>query len=113
MIITARMYGNSLGVFPNGYSANISEPSQNIIEFDAGRFTLDRSTLLNDSKSREHEAYVSYMTDVALLIKKRISDDPMVNMTDFAEGYRETFQGILRFEQNLANVSVNTLVVQY
>ncbi|GAU94895.1 hypothetical protein RvY_06594 [Ramazzottius varieornatus] len=106
MIITARKYGNTLGVFPNGYSANISEPSQNIIEFDAGRFTLDRSTLLNDSKTREHQAYVTYMTDIAVLIKKRIS--PPEDLVDPipVEAFREFFQDVLRFERRLANLTL-------
>ncbi|GAU89106.1 hypothetical protein RvY_01697 [Ramazzottius varieornatus] len=100
-IMLARKYGNSLGIFNNGLTPNISEPKQNVIEFEAGRFTLDRSILVNASKAREHKAYVDFMVEVAVLIQRRLGNE---NAND--ELYRPIFEDVLKFEKALANYTL-------
>ena len=107
-IKVARKYGNSLGIFPNGITPNISEAKQNVIEFDAGRFTLDRSVLVNVSKTEVHEAYVKYMTEVAVLMQKRMGNE---NANE--QNYRSIFQDVLKFEKALANVSIDSNLSSY
>ncbi|GAV06046.1 hypothetical protein RvY_16085 [Ramazzottius varieornatus] len=91
------------GYIHNGITPNISEPRQNVIEFDAGRFTLDRSVLLNESKVEVHNAYVEYMTEVALEIQKRLGNSNAALNVDI---YRRIFQDVLRFEKALASFTL-------
>ena len=70
-------YGNSLGIFANYIVGGPLTPEVNVINMDTGRFTLDRYSLLNESRLESREAYVRYGAEVAVLLANKL--DPTAN----------------------------------
>ncbi|OQV17917.1 Neprilysin-11 [Hypsibius exemplaris] len=101
VVRTAFEFGNNLDLFSYYITGGPLTPKINVINFDTARFTLDRFSLLNESRQASREAYVQYGVDVAM----HLAADQ--NRTDVTlEGVTALFQRILAFEMELANATL-------
>ena len=108
VVKVAFSYGNTLGLFTNFILPDQKDSSKNVINFDTGRFTLDRFSLLNESKKEAREAYVTYGAEVAVLLAKRIN--PALPDVKPVEA-KALFEKILAFEIKMAEVLYNVIVI--
>ncbi|OQV17916.1 Neprilysin-11 [Hypsibius exemplaris] len=99
VLTTAFKYGNSLGLFSNYISGATNNSKINVINFDTGRFTLDRFSLLNDTRSASRAAYVQYGAEVAVLLAAEQGRAAEVTLVEA----KALFERILAFEIQLAN----------
>ncbi|OQV17915.1 Neprilysin-11 [Hypsibius exemplaris] len=97
VVSTAFKYGNSLGLFTHYIAGGLLTPETNVINFDTGRFTLNRFWLLSPDATAARAAYVQYGAEVAMLLAAAQGRSDVT-----AEVATALFGRILAFEIELA-----------